>query len=91
MMHCYRKYALKLDVWAAWTPITNKEILPFVSQYFPDVFSIPNTNIRTVEAKRTFWEKATILHSEAHIGMKLKFHKDIHAIIMIYICCIKVL
>ena len=59
---------LEIGCLAAWTPITDKEILPFVSQYFPDVFSIPKTNIRTVEAKRTFWEKATILHSEAYRG-----------------------
>lgn len=57
---------LEIGSLAAWTPITEKEITPFVSENFPHLFDVPNTLTRIVEAKRTFWEKATILHSEAH-------------------------
>jgi len=57
---------LEIGILAAWTPLTNREITPFVAEQFPQVFSKSKTVIRTVEAKRTFWEKATILHSEAN-------------------------
>ena len=57
---------LEIGSLAAWTPLTERIITPFVAEDFPQVFDIPSTLIRTVAAKRTFWEKATILHSEAH-------------------------
>lgn len=57
---------LEIGSLAAWTPLTKRSIIPFVAEQFPTVFSKSNTVIRTVEAKRTFWEKATILHNEAH-------------------------
>lgn len=57
---------LEIGSLAAWTPLTNRVITPYVAEEFPNVFQISNTLIRTVDAKRTFWEKATILHSEAH-------------------------
>lgn len=57
---------LEIGCLAAWTPLTEREITPFVSEQFPHLFEKQLTIIRTVDAKRTFWEKATILHSEAH-------------------------
>lgn len=57
---------LEIGSLAAWTPLTSRKITPFVAERFPQVFTKPNTMIRTVDAKRTFWEKATILHGEAH-------------------------
>lgn len=57
---------LEIGSLAAWTPLTERAITPFVAEYFPQVFSKSRTIVRTVQAKRTFWEKATILHSEAH-------------------------
>jgi len=63
---------LEIGSLAAWTPLTERSITPFVAEQFPQVFSKSNTVVRTVQAKRTFWEKATILHSEAHrIGSKI--------------------
>ncbi len=56
---------LEIGALAAWTPISDKSITPFVAEQFPEVFEILETVIKTVEAKRTFWEKATILHCEA--------------------------
>jgi hypothetical protein len=41
-------------------------IHPYAVDYYPDVFKQANTTIRTVEARRTFWEKAIILDREAH-------------------------
>lgn len=57
---------LEIGSLAAWTPLMNRVITPYVAEEFPHVFKISNTIVRTVDAKRTFWEKATILHSEAH-------------------------
>lgn len=57
---------LEIGSLAAWTPLIDRKITPFVAEHFPQVFSKLHTVIRTVDAKRTFWEKATILHSEAH-------------------------
>ena len=39
--------------------------MPIIGEAYPNVFRI-KTNIRTVSAERTFWEKATILHHEAN-------------------------
>jgi len=57
---------LEIGSLAAWTPLTERVITPFVAEQFPHRFNKATTVIRTVEAKRTFWEKATILHSEAY-------------------------
>jgi len=57
---------MEIGALAAWTPSADKMIRPYAADYYPDVFQQANTTIRTVEARRTFWEKATILHREAH-------------------------
>lgn len=57
---------LEIGALAAWTPSGNKMIRPYAADYYPDVFKRAETAIRTVQARRTFWEKATILHREAH-------------------------
>jgi hypothetical protein len=57
---------LEIGALAAWTPYGDRMIHPYAADYYPDVFKQANTAIRTVEARRTFWEKATILHREAH-------------------------
>ena len=41
-------------------------IKPYAAQSFPKVFDDPNCNVVALDAKRTFWEKATILHQQAH-------------------------
>ncbi|MGB9578079.1 MAG: nucleotidyl transferase AbiEii/AbiGii toxin family protein [Halothiobacillaceae bacterium] len=57
---------LEIGALAAWTPSADKMIRPYAADYYPNVFKQAETAIRTVEARRTFWEKATILHREAH-------------------------
>jgi predicted nucleotidyltransferase component of viral defense system len=57
---------LEIGPLAAWTPIQIIPITSYLAETLPIVFSQENTFIPTVEAKRTFWEKATILHKEAH-------------------------
>jgi len=39
---------------------------PFVVTKFPHLFRQPKCSVNAVVAKRTFWEKATILHQEAN-------------------------
>lgn len=57
---------LEIGALAAWTPTENKDISPYVAQYYPHLFRNPTTNILTVLPQRTFWEKVTILHKEAY-------------------------
>lgn len=48
------------DHWPAGTyPLT-----PYAAEEFPDYFEAPICQVKTLEAERTFWEKATILHAE---------------------------
>lgn len=49
-----------------WVPSEQRVIKPYAAEQYPLVFGNPETSVRTVMAKRTFWEKATILHQEAH-------------------------
>lgn len=44
------------------------QIRPTAAEDFPDIFREPAAEIRVVSARRTFWEKATILHSWYHAG-----------------------
>jgi hypothetical protein len=41
-------------------------IRPFAADHFPKLFKRPACEVTTVMARRTFWEKATILHAEYH-------------------------
>ena len=57
---------LEIGPMSAWTPHSNYEISPYVSEVFPQILEYSSIQVPTVEAKRTFWEKATILHKEAN-------------------------
>ena len=57
---------LETGTLAAWTPSRPAEIHPYAADYYPGVFHQASTQILTTTAERTFWEKATILHQEAH-------------------------
>ncbi len=39
---------------------------PFAAEILPEQFLEPRCTVETVVARRTFWEKATILHAEYH-------------------------
>jgi hypothetical protein len=57
---------LEMGAMAAWLPFELRSIGPFVAQRRPSLFKKATTTVRAVAAERTFWEKATILHQEAH-------------------------
>jgi len=57
---------LEIGALAAWSPASWRTITPYAAEQYPQLFEQKNTKAFTVEPKRTFWEKATILHQEAH-------------------------
>lgn len=66
---------LEIGALAAWTPAEAAEIVPYVAEYYPDVFQQKSTSILTVAPERTFWEKVTILHHEANRPDRLEMPK----------------
>jgi len=57
---------LEIGPLALWLPSESYEISPFAAQHFPEKFKKPTCRVNAILAKRTFWEKATILHQEAN-------------------------
>ena len=57
---------LEIGVLAAWSPSQNAVITSFAAEQYPQIFTHPDTVIRTAVPERTFWEKVTILHKEAN-------------------------
>ena len=51
---------------ASWLPHSAHTITPYAAEDFPGQFEDPLCPVRAIDAERTFWEKATILHHEAH-------------------------
>ena len=59
---------LEIGPLAAWAPNEERQICSYAAEQFPQFFLQGQTSVRTIAAERTFWEKATILHQEAHRG-----------------------
>jgi hypothetical protein len=59
---------IKLEIGpiAEWFPQEPRSITPYAAEQYPDKFASRSTQIPTITAERTFWEKITILHQEAH-------------------------
>jgi len=57
---------LEIGPLASWLPHSEHTITPYAAEDFPDQFVAPKCSVRAIDAERTFWEKATILHHEAH-------------------------
>ena len=47
-------------------PVAEQAIRPYVAEAFPEAFPQAAFTVPVLDAERTFWEKATILHAEAH-------------------------
>jgi len=56
------EFGVRSDFW----PMADAEVRPYVADGFPDIMAEPVARVKVLDAKRTFWEKATILHSEFH-------------------------
>lgn len=64
----YLRPEVRLEVGplAAWLPHEDRAISCYAAQAFPKLFGQVEFPVRVIRAERTFWEKATILHHEAH-------------------------
>jgi predicted nucleotidyltransferase component of viral defense system len=64
----YIRPAVRLEIGplASWVPSSSHSIKAYAAQAFPEAFSNPDLEVIAIDAERTFWEKATILHQEAH-------------------------
>jgi hypothetical protein len=57
---------LELGTHAEFVPHDRFTIRSFVAEEFPNVFTDGDVSVVALLAKRTFWEKTTILHAEYH-------------------------
>lgn len=64
----YLRPELRLEIGplASWLPHEDRMIGCYAAEAFPQVFERRECRVRVIRAERTFWEKATILHHEAH-------------------------
>jgi len=64
----YIRPAVRLEIGplASWVPSSPHSIKAYAAEVFPEAFSDPAFEVIAIDAERTFWEKATILHQEAH-------------------------
>ena len=64
----YIRPAVRLEIGplASWVPSNSRSMQPYAAQSFPGAFNDPVCTVVAIDAERTFWEKATILHQEAH-------------------------
>ncbi len=65
----YLRPAVKIELGARsdhW-PAEILPLRPYLSDAIEDALDTPFVSIKTMEAARTFWEKATILHQVAHL------------------------
>ncbi len=70
---------LEIGALAAWTPAVEKNITPYIFEYYPKLAQQQSTSVLTSSAERTFWEKVTILHHEAnrpeHLDMPSRYSR----------------
>jgi hypothetical protein len=64
----YLRPEIQLEVGplASWVPYSEYEVTPYAAEALPDAFEHARCTVRAIKAERTFWEKITILHHEAH-------------------------
>lgn len=60
------KVKIEIGPLAAFMPNEVKEISPYVSEVFPNLFTNHKFKVRVTKPIRTFFEKIVILHQEAH-------------------------
>jgi hypothetical protein len=56
------EFGARGDPW----PTEERTIRPHAADEFPDFFEDPDCTVTVLSVRRTFWEKATALHAEAH-------------------------
>jgi len=56
------EFGARSDDW----PAEDKAVVPYVAELYPETLGDAVAPLRVLSLERTFWEKATILHAEAH-------------------------
>jgi hypothetical protein len=56
---------IEISARAEHEPAEVRLIRPYLADQFEQLFDLPDTSIKVLAARRTFWEKATILHAES--------------------------
>lgn len=79
---------LEIGALAAWTPAKPSEIMPYVAEYYPDVFKQKATQILTVAPERTFWEKRQFCTTRPTDLSVCKCRSDIPDTITICTACL---
>lgn len=64
--YVHPKVKLELGSLTDQRPIGDHTVMPWVAEEFPNLFAAPTCSVVALEVERTFWEKATILHTEYH-------------------------
>lgn len=57
---------LEIGPLAAMLPMQWRNVQSYAAASFPQAFTEPQVQVPTISIERTFWEKLTILHAEAH-------------------------
>jgi hypothetical protein len=57
---------LEIGPLASWLPHSKHNIRPYAAEDYPEQFEDAECSVYAMDAERTFWEKATILHHEAN-------------------------
>ena len=57
---------LEIGPLAQWIPNAQYKVTSFAAEALPQLFEESACSVWAIKAERTFWEKATILHHEAH-------------------------
>lgn len=57
---------LEIGAKAAWVPHAAYKISSYAAEAYPKLFTVPEIEIIATTPERSFWEKITILHAEAH-------------------------
>jgi len=57
---------LEIGPLAEMVPFGHYSVKPYVAEEFPKLFKQPCVELDAIKPERTFWEKVTILHAEAH-------------------------
>jgi hypothetical protein len=57
---------LEIGPLAAWIPSKKYRVKSYAAEVFPQIFEESECDVFAITGERTFWEKATILHQEAH-------------------------
>jgi len=66
--HQYIRPEVKLELGSLTDqrPTGEHQVRPWLAEEFPELFTHATASVVALEAERTFWEKATILHAEFH-------------------------